>query len=286
MGVVRTNTVHETSVTTQRATATTGIPEATVTVTSLLDLRRRQQTSRPSDIPRYASACGGVGEYSSACSCIGVTVATTVLPPLTITVYHDYTASALTTLTTTTATSDKTVVDVTSTVTITDSTKTNVVPASTTTVVTTLSLRQSMAIKLVNVGTGQSLGYLQPGAVNNALYGTVGPLPYKFWFTDDGTLNSATGKFGLSYYSDFHFAAMSETVGAYRNKFYPTLNPDRTLTGWTTNLDNGFVMGLTTWYAPGSDFRVATFVNINVPISAPAGVGWIQVNYVAEQFLG
>lgn len=286
VGVVQTNTLHETTVTTQRATATTDAPGTTTTVVSVVDLRRRQQTGRPSNIPAYASACGAVAEYSSACSCIGVTATTIVLDPQTVTSYYSYTTSLLSTVTSTTATTNKIVTDITSTVTTTDSTQTNFVPTSTATVVTTLPLRQSMAIKLIKVTDGQSLGYLQPGgSPRNPLYASVGPLPYRFFFADDGTLNSASGKVGLEYYSDFHPGALSETVNNFRI-MYPTLNPDRTITGWGLIGGIAATASFTTWFTPGTSDRYTAFVNSNVPISAPQGVGWFQVTYVAEPFLG
>jgi hypothetical protein len=285
VGVVQTNTLHETTLATQRATSTTDVPGATTTVISVVDLQRRLQIGSPLEIPKYASACG-TAQYSSACSCIGATATTVVLAPETVTSYYDYTMSSLSTATTTTATTDLIVIDSTSTVTTTDSTQTVTVPSSTATVVTTVPLRQNMAIKLVKVTDGQSLGYLQPASPRNALYGGVGPRPYKFFFTDDGVLNSATGKVGIQYYSDFHSGALSETISNFKI-MYPTLNPDRTITGW--GLINGPVPGtatFTTWYDPAANDRYTVFVNGDVPISAPANVGWVQVKYVAEPFLG
>ncbi|MCJ1437630.1 hypothetical protein MMC27_007017 [Xylographa pallens] len=49
-------------------------------------LEPRQMTVAPSSIPAYASACSGTSQYSSACSCIGVTpTTTTVTAPTTTT---------------------------------------------------------------------------------------------------------------------------------------------------------------------------------------------------------
>jgi hypothetical protein len=49
------------------------------------DIVARQVTVTPSSIPAYASACSGNFGYSSACSCIGATHATTTVAPLTST---------------------------------------------------------------------------------------------------------------------------------------------------------------------------------------------------------
>lgn len=38
---------------------------------------------------------------------------------------------------------------------------------------------------------------------------------------------------------------------------------------------------LTTWYAPGASDQYTVFVNGNVPLGAPAGVGWTHVTYQA-----
>lgn len=35
------------------------------------DTERRQASTIPTNIPGYASACSGAGQYSSACSCVG-----------------------------------------------------------------------------------------------------------------------------------------------------------------------------------------------------------------------
>ncbi|MCJ1296775.1 hypothetical protein MMC34_008342 [Xylographa carneopallida] len=51
-----------------------------------IPLEPRQMTVAPSSIPAYASACSGTSQYSSACSCIGVTpTTTTVAAPTTTT---------------------------------------------------------------------------------------------------------------------------------------------------------------------------------------------------------
>ncbi|RDW87821.1 hypothetical protein BP5796_03515 [Coleophoma crateriformis] len=78
-------------------------------------------TAAPSLVPTYASACSGTARYSSACSCIGATLSTILLAPVTSTV--------LVTITSTT----KLVSTVQSTVTIstTTSTTTTTVAAST-----------------------------------------------------------------------------------------------------------------------------------------------------------
>jgi len=52
------------------------MPESTLQV--------RQVTVAPSSIPAYASPCSGSVRYSSAYSCIGVTVSTTTLPTPTV----------------------------------------------------------------------------------------------------------------------------------------------------------------------------------------------------------
>src|ERR1700722_17450261 len=49
-------------------------------------LEQRQVTVAPSSAPTYASACSGTARYSSACSCWGITVVTTIAPtPVTTT---------------------------------------------------------------------------------------------------------------------------------------------------------------------------------------------------------
>lgn len=51
----------------------------TSTTTVTPQNQRRQQTILPSNIPLYASACDNVAKYSSACSCWGITAATTTV---------------------------------------------------------------------------------------------------------------------------------------------------------------------------------------------------------------
>ncbi|MCJ1289975.1 hypothetical protein MMC34_001510 [Xylographa carneopallida] len=51
-----------------------------------ISLAPRQMTVQPSSIPSYASACSGSVRYSSACSCVGATAATSTAPtPVTTT---------------------------------------------------------------------------------------------------------------------------------------------------------------------------------------------------------
>ncbi|MCJ1462587.1 hypothetical protein MMC07_001189 [Pseudocyphellaria aurata] len=56
----------------------------------------RQATQTPSAVPSYASACSGTARYSSACSCAGVTRATTFAPTPTTTVTATVTATGRT----------------------------------------------------------------------------------------------------------------------------------------------------------------------------------------------
>ncbi|KAF3915778.1 hypothetical protein ABW20_dc0109176 [Dactylellina cionopaga] len=281
-----TNTLHATTFETKTFTATSEIPKTTVTVTSITDiiLVRRQQTAVPSAIPAFASPCSGSVRFSSACSCVGATAKTVVLAPVTITVHVDQTVSAFTTKTTTV---DKTVTDTTITVPITDSTRT-VTIASTATVVQGIALRKSLAIKVIraNVAEPVELGYITPGnSPRNSLYGSVGPVPYKFWYDDAGYLTSAAGRLGLQYFSDFHPMAFGSIGGA----FYPTdttLNADRTITNWGINYPGlgGRVRNLFTFYAPGTPDQYLVFVNSDVPVSSPRGVGWWDVTFKAEVF--
>lgn len=50
---------------------------------------KRQETSKPSDIPAYASACSGAARYTTACACVNVfpTTITAATPVTTQTVY-------------------------------------------------------------------------------------------------------------------------------------------------------------------------------------------------------
>ncbi|KAK6542718.1 hypothetical protein TWF694_006661 [Orbilia ellipsospora] len=50
------------------------------------ELKKRDITIVPSNIPSYASACSGSVRYESACSCIGVTRTITTLPTASVTV--------------------------------------------------------------------------------------------------------------------------------------------------------------------------------------------------------
>ncbi|KAK6360922.1 hypothetical protein TWF730_007037 [Orbilia blumenaviensis] len=62
------------STTIETKTSTEDVGGVITTVTYL-------ETTIPTHIPAYASACDGPVKYSSACSCIGVTPVTTIIPP-------------------------------------------------------------------------------------------------------------------------------------------------------------------------------------------------------------
>ena len=66
---------------------------------------KRQQTASPSNIPAYASPCSGAVKYSSACSCLGVTVRTTTIAAPRQTVTRSETTTTGTTTATQVATS-------------------------------------------------------------------------------------------------------------------------------------------------------------------------------------
>ncbi|KAF9874569.1 hypothetical protein CkaCkLH20_08132 [Colletotrichum karsti] len=76
------------------ATVTPSPTTVTVTVTAApARLRRnhgemaiRQVTDLPTVIPAYASSCDDTAEYSSACSCWGITAVTSTAPRPTVTV--------------------------------------------------------------------------------------------------------------------------------------------------------------------------------------------------------
>ncbi|KAF3903277.1 hypothetical protein ABW20_dc0109235 [Dactylellina cionopaga] len=91
---------------------TTATAEATVTVTVdpvvVVPVRvKREVVVAPSDIPAYASACSGAVRYSSACSCIGITGATTTVdaPLTTVTITTTDSTTTATNTATLTATS-------------------------------------------------------------------------------------------------------------------------------------------------------------------------------------
>ncbi|KAF6813524.1 hypothetical protein CSOJ01_04546 [Colletotrichum sojae] len=76
-----------------QATVTPSPTTVTVTVTAApARLRRngeivnRQVTELPTAIPAYASSCDDAAEYSSACSCWGITAVTSTAPRPTVTV--------------------------------------------------------------------------------------------------------------------------------------------------------------------------------------------------------
>jgi hypothetical protein len=51
----------------------------TTSITTTAFVFRRQQTVRPTAIPTYASECANAAEYSSACSCMGITARTSTV---------------------------------------------------------------------------------------------------------------------------------------------------------------------------------------------------------------
>ncbi|MCJ1319981.1 hypothetical protein MMC15_005317 [Xylographa vitiligo] len=154
----------------------TEIDTATTTITAtslatLLDRRAAMSavgstaTIIPSLIPLYASSCSGSVRYSSACSCIGITAGTTILPassiavtsPLTSTVstvtetVTQSTAAALVTQSTVTVLTTVTAVnyyttDSTAVITTTDSTNTLTTVVSTETDYTTISTLEAVVI--------------------------------------------------------------------------------------------------------------------------------------------
>ena len=85
---------------------------STTTLTVVPRLERRQVTQRATSVPRYATACSGAAQYSSACSCWGVTASTVTAPTPThtVTVTASVTATQ-TTLFATTTTSVATAVE-------------------------------------------------------------------------------------------------------------------------------------------------------------------------------
>jgi len=66
------------AVTVEPETVTVTIANGWVTTTTV---EVSQMTITPTAIPDYASACSGSVRYSSACSCVGVTHATTIIGP-------------------------------------------------------------------------------------------------------------------------------------------------------------------------------------------------------------
>lgn len=94
-------------------------------------------TNSPSSVPAYASFCSGTVRYSSACSCAGITAATTTVPQQTVT-----TTSTSTVLVTPTST-----VTVTTTNTVTTSTTSTIV------IPTTLTTTDATAISLTTTTT-------------------------------------------------------------------------------------------------------------------------------------
>jgi hypothetical protein len=56
-------------------------PPVTVTITATIVAVAKRTTTYGPVIPTYASACTDVDEYSSACSCIGITATITTLLP-------------------------------------------------------------------------------------------------------------------------------------------------------------------------------------------------------------
>jgi len=168
--VIFTNSIetdHVTSTHTNTATAQT-------TVTSKVTIQARDvapttTTITPSDIPVYATPCSGAVKFSSACSCLGFTAATTVLAAPSVTITVPYTTTTTTSVTTvivtvsttslstatayttdstltilnTVGTSTRTIVDRTSSTTETVGTTTTTVVQSTQTLVTPVSTRTS-----------------------------------------------------------------------------------------------------------------------------------------------
>ena len=55
------------------------LPPVIVTITSTIVAAVKRATAYGPVIPTYASACADIDEYSSACSCIGITATTTTL---------------------------------------------------------------------------------------------------------------------------------------------------------------------------------------------------------------
>lgn len=77
--VVTTQTVYDTSISTVRETPTETLYTATVTVTVAPNTLKKRE-AQPT-IPTYATPCSGAVRYTSACSCIGVSSASTVTAP-------------------------------------------------------------------------------------------------------------------------------------------------------------------------------------------------------------
>ncbi|KAL0940431.1 uncharacterized protein CTRU02_203194 [Colletotrichum truncatum] len=76
-----------------QATVTPSPTTVTVTITAAParlrragQLENRQVTAYPTLIPAYASSCDDAAEYSSACSCWGITAVTSTAPRPTVTV--------------------------------------------------------------------------------------------------------------------------------------------------------------------------------------------------------
>lgn len=69
---------------------------------------KRQNTVIPSDIPQYATACAATADYSSACSCLGVSPATITEGVTTTTTTASATPEPTSSTTSTTATTTTT----------------------------------------------------------------------------------------------------------------------------------------------------------------------------------
>ncbi|MCJ1404705.1 hypothetical protein MMC11_007931 [Xylographa trunciseda] len=129
-------TLIETVDITVSTTVTTAVSTATLTSTIIsvtilargndrgnMDLQPRQATVVPTSIPSYASACSGSVGYSSACSCVGVTISTiTAATPTTTATVMVTSPSIVSIQTTTDATVIVTTTDSTTVFSTTDST--------------------------------------------------------------------------------------------------------------------------------------------------------------------
>ncbi|KAF3941130.1 hypothetical protein ABW19_dt0209710 [Dactylella cylindrospora] len=192
--VVQIDTILETATETEHQTAiATFSLTHTVTTTKYADLVKRQETSAPSVIPSYASACSGAVRYSSACSCVGVLPTTVTLPASTSTVYADETTTVATeTKTITVATQYTTIIDGTTTVQTTDATSTIPVVVATTTHTVTIALEDAFALRIENgANAGWFVGYGGP-----RLYGiaSANQEPRRFYMKDEITYSYETNR--------------------------------------------------------------------------------------------
>ncbi|KAF3911289.1 hypothetical protein AA313_de0210042 [Arthrobotrys entomopaga] len=133
--VTYTDTEFQTLTVIDRQTATTILPGTTVSITMYTPVVQKRQAT--SAIPPYATPCTGTAEYTSACSCIGITgpiVVTAPAPSTTLTLPTTTTYSTETIITTV-ETESITVTDATTTLATTDSTATFTGPSATVSVI-------------------------------------------------------------------------------------------------------------------------------------------------------